>query len=112
MLVNNNAKYFSEETDTEEADEKEKKEEPEQTKEPEQAEKPEQAVQAEHIGETTDRTGGHLADARANIQENDVSGNGEFLRKKLDQWKTVKIRFGIIGDSGTGKSSFINAIRG
>ncbi|CAB4036457.1 interferon-inducible GTPase 5-like, partial [Paramuricea clavata] len=54
----------------------------------------------------------YLADARAYINKNGVSGIGEFLKKKLNEWKNVKIRFGITGDSGTGKSTFINAIRG
>ena len=53
-----------------------------------------------------------MADARKYIKENGVSGIEEFLRKKLQRIKDVKIRFGITGDSGTGKSAFINAIRG
>ncbi len=66
----------------------------------------------EEMGETTDLTEEYLADAREYIQQNGVSGIAEFLRKKLDNCKGVKIRFGITGNSGTGKSSFINAIRG
>jgi putative protein kinase ArgK-like GTPase of G3E family len=53
-----------------------------------------------------------LADAREYIDKNGVSGFGEFLTNKLNAWKNVKIRFGITGSSGTGKSTFINAIRG
>ena len=94
MLTVDNAKSFSDKTGTEVADKKEQTEEPEK------------------IGETTDLTEEYLADARAYIQENGVSGIGEYLREKLNQWEKVKIRFGVTGDSGTGKSAFINAIRG
>jgi putative ribosome biogenesis GTPase RsgA len=53
-----------------------------------------------------------LADAKEYIKKNGVSGIDGFVTTKLNDWKNVKIRFGITGDSGTGKSSFINAIRG
>ena len=53
-----------------------------------------------------------MADARIYIKQNGVSGIQKFLRGKLERTKDVKIRFGIIGESGTGKSAFINAIRG
>ncbi|CAB3999842.1 interferon-inducible GTPase 5-like [Paramuricea clavata] len=59
-----------------------------------------------------DITQQYLAEARTYIKQNGVSGIEEFLRKKLEGSKDVKIRFGITGDSGTGKSTFINAIRG
>ena len=74
-----------------------------QTKEMETAE-----IEKEEIGSTE----GFLADARAYFNENAISGIHEFLTKKLNEWKNVKIRFGITGDPGTGKSTFINAIRG
>ncbi|CAB3992379.1 interferon-inducible GTPase 5-like, partial [Paramuricea clavata] len=60
----------------------------------------------------SDLTQQYFAKARTYIKHNCLSGIGEFLRKKIEEWKDVKIRFGITGDSGAGKSAFINAIRG
>ena len=34
------------------------------------------------------------------------------LREALIGWKDIKIKIGVTGNSGVGKSSFINAIRG
>ena len=34
------------------------------------------------------------------------------MNEKLDKWKEVRINLAILGESGVGKSSFINAIRG
>jgi septin family protein len=53
-----------------------------------------------------------MADARIYVQQNGVSDIKEFLEKKLEGSKNVKIRFAITGKSGTGKSAFINAVRG
>ena len=41
-----------------------------------------------------------------------VSNIEEFLRKRLERWREVEVNIAITGDSGSGKSSFINAIRG
>jgi predicted GTPase len=41
-----------------------------------------------------------------------VSGMGEYFKAQLEQWENVEINIGVTGDSGAGKSSFINAIRG
>lgn len=49
---------------------------------------------------------------RQHVDQNGVSGIEEFMKNKLDSWKEVEVHIGITGDSGTGKSSFINAIRG
>ncbi|CAB3998701.1 interferon-inducible GTPase 5-like [Paramuricea clavata] len=65
-----------------------------------------------YVGDTSDLTQQYLTEARTCIKQNCVSGIEEFIRKKLEEWKDVKIRFGITGDSGAGKSAFINAIRG
>ena len=64
------------------------------------------------LDQTSDLTQQYMADARIYIKQNGVSGIQKFLREKLERTKDVKIRFGITGDSGTGKSAFINAIRG
>jgi hypothetical protein len=46
------------------------------------------------------------------IEKYGVSGLEEFFRAKLEKWKDVEINIGVTGDSGAGKSSFINVIRG
>ena len=45
-----------------------------------------------------------------------VAGGGmdayvKFLQEKQDEWKTLPLNIAVIGSSGVGKSSFINAIR-
>ena len=40
-----------------------------------------------------------------------VKGYELFLRTKTKQWKSIPLNIGVIGSSGAGKSSFINAIR-
>ena len=46
------------------------------------------------------------------VEQNGVSKIDELLQKKLEEWRDVDVSIGITGDSGAGKSSFINAIRG
>lgn len=46
------------------------------------------------------------------IEKNGVTNLHELFKSKLDQWQEVDVNIGITGDSGAGKSSFINAIRG
>lgn len=46
------------------------------------------------------------------IERNGVSGIDEFFKKKLDIWKKEDVNIGITGDSGAGKSTFINVMRG
>ena len=41
-----------------------------------------------------------------------ITGIQQMMNEKLEGWKDVKIHLAILGDSGAGKSSFINAIRG
>ncbi|XP_029207128.2 interferon-inducible GTPase 1-like [Acropora millepora] len=45
------------------------------------------------------------------IDESGVSNIEAFLRKRLERWREVEVNLAITGDSGSGKSSFINAIR-
>ena len=53
-----------------------------------------------------------MLDVKAHVDKNGVSNIGGFLEEKKQRWKKVHMQFGITGDSGVGKSAFINAIRG
>lgn len=46
------------------------------------------------------------------INVNGVSNIEEFLRKRLERWREVEVNIAVSGESGAGKSSFINSIRG
>jgi predicted GTPase len=54
----------------------------------------------------------NMEDIQGHIEDHGVSGVEEFFKTKLGRWKDVEINIGITGNSGVGKSSFINAIRG
>ena len=54
----------------------------------------------------------HDKDVREHIEKHGLSGIEEFLKGRLEDWKYVEINIGVTGDSGVGKSSFVNAIRG
>ena len=41
-----------------------------------------------------------------------IEGIKELLMANLKRWEDVEINFGITGEAGVGKSSFINAARG
>ena len=45
------------------------------------------------------------------IEVSGVANIEEFFRKRLEKWREVEVNIAITGDSGSGKSSFINAIR-
>ncbi|KXJ25236.1 interferon-inducible GTPase 5 isoform X1 [Exaiptasia diaphana] len=45
------------------------------------------------------------------VSENGISNIDEFFKEKLEGWQDVEVNIGVTGDSGTGKSSFINTIR-
>jgi predicted GTPase len=53
-----------------------------------------------------------MEDVPTYIKKYGVSGIDNFFKAKLEEWKNVKINIGVTGNSGAGKSSFINAIRG
>lgn len=46
------------------------------------------------------------------VELNGVSKVDEYVSSKLDDWKEVEIHFAVCGVSGSGKSTFINSIRG
>ena len=48
----------------------------------------------------------------AHISENGVKNIKQFLEKEMNAWKEVEVNIAVTGDSGAGKSSFINEIRG
>lgn len=52
------------------------------------------------------------AEVQNYVQQYGVKDISEFLKKKLDTWKKTEVHLGVTGDAGTGKSSFVNAIRG
>ncbi|KAJ7360133.1 Interferon-inducible GTPase 5-like [Desmophyllum pertusum] len=45
------------------------------------------------------------------VDQNGVSNIDEYFKKKLERWQDIEVNIGITGDSGAGKSSYINAIR-
>lgn len=49
---------------------------------------------------------------REYVERDGVPHIADFIRNKLETWHEVEVNLAITGDSGTGKSSFINAIRG
>ena len=52
-----------------------------------------------------------MAELKKEIEESGVSNIEEFFRKRVEKWREVEVKIAITGDSGSGKSSFINAIR-
>ena len=52
-----------------------------------------------------------MEELQREIDESGVSNIEEFLRKRLERWREVEVNIAVTGDSGAGKSSFINAIR-
>ena len=52
-----------------------------------------------------------MKELQREIDESGVSKIDEFVRKRLEQWRHVEVNIAVTGDSGTGKSSFTNAIR-
>ena len=45
------------------------------------------------------------------VEEHGLSRIKEYFKTKLERWQEVEVNIAITGDSGVGKSSFINAIR-
>ena len=52
-----------------------------------------------------------IEELQEEVDEKGVSNVKEFFKKRLDRWREVEVNIAITGNSGVGKSSFINAIR-
>jgi putative ribosome biogenesis GTPase RsgA len=49
---------------------------------------------------------------KTDIKREGITRAQKLMKEELEGWKTINISLAIIGNSGVGKSSFINAIRG
>jgi len=52
-----------------------------------------------------------ISEAKKYVQLNGMGALQTYMEKKLDEWKHVKVKMAITGQSGAGKSSFINKLR-
>ena len=57
-------------------------------------------------------TGRETKELQAHVEEYGVSKIDEYVSSKLDDWRNVEIHFAVCGVSGSGKSTFINRMRG
>ena len=57
-------------------------------------------------------TGRETKELQAHVEKYGVSKIGEYVSSKLDDWRNVVIHFAVCGVSGSGKSTFINRMRG
>ena len=46
------------------------------------------------------------------VKKHGVEGIKTFLENALEKWKEADINIAVVGNSGSGKSSFINTVRG
>ena len=51
-------------------------------------------------------------EVKDHVVQRGVSDIDKFLNHMLKRWQDTEVNIGITGDSGTGKSSFINSFRG
>ncbi|XP_052229335.1 interferon-inducible GTPase 1-like isoform X8 [Dreissena polymorpha] len=54
----------------------------------------------------------YLRDYEEAVRKGGVADLGDFITDDLNKWREYKIHIAVIGESGAGKSSFINAMRG
>ena len=52
-----------------------------------------------------------MEELQREIEESGIAKIDEFVRRKLQHWRSVEVNIAVTGDSGAGKSSFTNAIR-
>ena len=52
-----------------------------------------------------------IEECQREFETNGVGGCQRLLEAKLEAWKEIPLNVAVIGNSGVGKSSFINAIR-
>ena len=52
-----------------------------------------------------------MEELQREIEENGVLNIEKFVKERLQRWKSVELSIAVTGNSGAGKSSFINAIR-
>ena len=53
-----------------------------------------------------------LEEVKRLIEENGLRGVQDMMSNRLEGWRDVRVKIGVTGVSGVGKSSFINAFMG
>ncbi|XP_053397895.1 interferon-inducible GTPase 1-like [Mercenaria mercenaria] len=54
----------------------------------------------------------NVEEYKKELHDKGVAGVKELLNKDLENWTEIELHTAVVGNSGTGKSSFINSIRG
>ena len=54
----------------------------------------------------------HVDEIKKLVVGSGIAGIQRMMNEKLERWREVKVNLAVVGESGVGKSSFINAIRG
>ena len=53
-----------------------------------------------------------LKEIKDSIAESGIKETQKLMTERLERWQDTKITLAIVGRSGSGKSSFVNSIRG
>ena len=69
-------------------------------------------TQDEAIDTSYSMTEAEIKEAQDVMEREGVMGLEEHMRSKLNAWKSVPLNIGVTGACGTGKSTFINTMRG